>query len=148
MQEVQRDILSWDYHSMLQDTPARALKGLGMKRVPVQFGSLQEYCRVFRVLLLEELKAHLLQVCVSVALQYPHCPASLVRHPDMSLRTRTKFFHDAVPSLVLNVPSSSEGLKCRSSATWSASLRPRSCPRYQRVFMPAGGVRCLRACGS
>lgn len=62
MAEVQRDILSWDYHSIMQGRPGRALKGMGMKRVPVQFGSLREYCRVFRVLLLEELKAHLLQV--------------------------------------------------------------------------------------
>lgn len=62
MAEVQRDILGWDYHSVMQGRPGRALKGLGMKRVPVQFGSLGEYCRVFRVLLLEELKAHLLQV--------------------------------------------------------------------------------------
>lgn len=61
MAEVQRDILSWDYHSIMQGAPGRALKGLGMMRVPVQFGSLQEYCKVFRVLLLEELKAHLLQ---------------------------------------------------------------------------------------
>ena len=63
MAEVQRDILAWDYHSIMQGRPGRALKSLGMKRVPVQFGSLGEYCRVFRVLLLEELKAHLLQVC-------------------------------------------------------------------------------------
>lgn len=62
MQDVQRDILSWDYHSIMQGSPGRALKGLGMKRVPIHFGSLQDYCKVFRVLLLEELKAHLLQV--------------------------------------------------------------------------------------
>ena len=65
MAEVQRDILAWDYHSIMQGQPGRALKGMGMKRVPVQFDSLREYCRVFRVLLLEELKAHLVQVRMS-----------------------------------------------------------------------------------
>lgn len=64
MAEVQRDILGWDYHSIMQGRPGRALKGMGMKRVPIQFSSLAEYCRVFRVLLLEELKAHLLQVAI------------------------------------------------------------------------------------
>lgn len=68
MPEVQRDILSWDYHSIMQGRPGRALKGMGMKRVPVQFGSLEEYCRVFKVLLLEELKAHLLQVGAALEL--------------------------------------------------------------------------------
>ena len=62
MPEVQRDILSWDYDSIMQGSPGKALKCLGMKRVPIHFSSLQDYCKVFRVLLLEELKAHLLQV--------------------------------------------------------------------------------------
>ena len=62
LQEVQRDILLWDYQAMLGETPGRGLKRLGLQRVPTQFDGLREYCRIFRVLLLEELKAHLLQV--------------------------------------------------------------------------------------
>ncbi|KAL0017843.1 hypothetical protein WJX77_008034 [Trebouxia sp. C0004] len=61
IQEVQRDLLIWDYHSIIRASPGKGLKTLGMKRVPTQFQGLQDYCRVFRVLLLEELKAHLLQ---------------------------------------------------------------------------------------
>ncbi|KAA6418570.1 MAG: hypothetical protein FRX49_11515 [Trebouxia sp. A1-2] len=61
IQEVQRDLLIWDYHSIIRASPEKGLKTLGMKRVPTQFQGLQDYCRVFRVLLLEELKAHLLQ---------------------------------------------------------------------------------------
>ncbi|KAL0045065.1 hypothetical protein WJX82_006977 [Trebouxia sp. C0006] len=61
IQEVQRDLLVWDYHSIIRASPGKGLKTLGMKRVPTQFQGLQDYCRVFRVLLLEELKAHLLQ---------------------------------------------------------------------------------------
>lgn len=62
LQEVQRDILLWNYHSILDDPPGRGFKRLGIKRVPTQFEGLREYCHIFRVLLLEELKAHLVQV--------------------------------------------------------------------------------------
>ena len=67
---MQRDILLWDYHSILADAPGRQRKGQGMQRVPTEFQGLHEYCGIFRVLLLEELKAHLLQVvrCYSAVL--------------------------------------------------------------------------------
>ncbi len=83
IQEVQRDLLVWDYHSIIRASPGKGLKTLGMKRVPTQFQGLQDYCRVFRVLLLEELKAHLLQVfflffCSSFFFSFAHiftpCP--------------------------------------------------------------------------
>ena len=64
LQDVQRDLLTWDYDTIIRASPGKTLKGLGMQRVPIQFQSLQEYCQVFRVLLLEELKAHLLQACM------------------------------------------------------------------------------------
>ena len=62
IQEVQRDLLVWDHHSIIRASPGTGLKTLGMKRVPTHFQGLQEYCRIFRELLvlLEELKAHLL----------------------------------------------------------------------------------------
>lgn len=65
IQEVQRDILLWDYHSLLYGTPGKGLKQLGLQRVPTQFNGLRDYCRTFRVLLLEEMKAHLVQVSLS-----------------------------------------------------------------------------------
>lgn len=66
IQEVQRDMLLWDYSSIFEETPGRGLKRLGLQRVPTQFEGLREYCRIFRVLLLEELKAHLVQVSLVV----------------------------------------------------------------------------------
>ena len=76
IQEVQRDLLIWDYHSIIRASPGKGLKTPGMKRVPTQFQGLQDYCRVFRVLLLEELKAHLLQVFFlffwSAFFSFPH----------------------------------------------------------------------------
>lgn len=59
LEEVQRDILAWDYYDIVSGSISR---GARLEPVPARFESLAQYSRVFRALLLEELRAHILQV--------------------------------------------------------------------------------------
>ena len=63
MAEVHRDVLRWDYFSVTGGGAMRA--GLAEAgHVPTRFQDLAQYTRVFRTLLLEELRAHLQQVAL------------------------------------------------------------------------------------
>lgn len=58
MEEVKRDILSWDVETVLK--PQKP--GKGFTKVPTYFESLEQYSKIFWRLLLEEFRAHLQQV--------------------------------------------------------------------------------------
>ena len=61
MEEVQRDILSWDFYGIVSGKATR--KGLrGLTGIPTHFDSLEHYSRTFWALLLEEFRAHIQQV--------------------------------------------------------------------------------------
>lgn len=61
MEEVQRDILSWDFYGIVSGRATR--KGLrGLTGIPTHFDSLEQYSRTFWALLLEEFRAHIQQV--------------------------------------------------------------------------------------
>ena len=61
MEEVQRDILSWDFYGIVSGKATR--KGLrGLTGIPTYFDSLEHYSRTFWALLLEEFRAHIQQV--------------------------------------------------------------------------------------
>ena len=59
MEEVQRDVLSWDFFSIASGKSNLKSQAGG---VPTQFEGLEHYSRVFWALLLEELRAHIQQV--------------------------------------------------------------------------------------
>lgn len=64
MAEVHRDVLRWDYFSVIGGGAMRA--GLAeAARVPTRFQDLRQYTSVFRTLLLEELRAHMQQVLLA-----------------------------------------------------------------------------------
>ena len=60
MADIQAEVLRWNYSRVVQGI-ASASKNL--PKVPTRFDSLQQYCSIFRQLLLAELQAHMLQVC-------------------------------------------------------------------------------------
>ena len=58
MEEVKRDVLSWDVDGIL----APAAHGKAFTKIPTTFESLEQYSRIFWKLLTEELRAHVQQV--------------------------------------------------------------------------------------
>ena len=68
LEEVQRTVLGWDYHSLVSGAVALEKKK-AVGRVPVAFADLQHYCGLFSGLVLEELKAHVQKAC-SAACKY------------------------------------------------------------------------------
>lgn len=57
MEEVKRDVLSWDVDSIVASG-----RNTMLSKIPTFFESLEQYSRIFWKLLVEELRAHLQQV--------------------------------------------------------------------------------------
>ena len=80
MDEVYRDILSWDFYGIISGQATRqGLRGLG--KVPTFFDDLQHYSRVFWALLLEELRAHIQQVH-KLTIAHCQCPCYCLASDD------------------------------------------------------------------
>lgn len=63
MEEVQRDILGWDFYSIVTGRcTLEELDSVSAGGIPIVFEGLGHYTRVFWALLLEELRAHIQQV--------------------------------------------------------------------------------------
>ncbi len=70
--EVHCDILRWDYAGVVSGRATRSRMAF-VGRVPVAFTDLRHYARVFRALLLEELRASIQQVRPSVTGKVTGC---------------------------------------------------------------------------